>query len=290
MPELPEVEGVVRALQPVVTGKIIRRVQVSNTICTSIKEGKACIIKGMDHEIFSDAIKNMTIKEVKRRSKYIYFFLEKDNINYVLVNHLGMTGAWFHVRSLEEITEAKFQKHIHIVFTFGEKEFLVYADIRRFGELRLLHSIEEYPPLLEIAPEPFSKEALPYFLAKAKLPKYANKAVKEVIMDGHVIAGCGNIYATESLFRMKIHPARKVSRISEKRKKDLFYTIVDILQESIDAGGSSISDYRNINGEAGGMQDRLKMYGKKTCPICHTNTKQLVISGRNSVYCPNCQH
>lgn len=290
MPELPEVEGVVRALQPVVVGKIIRHVQVSNTICTSIKEGKACIIKGMDPDIFSDALQNMKIKEVKRRSKYIFFFLEKDNKNYLLVNHLGMTGAWFHVHSLDEITEAKFKKHIHIVLTFEDHEFLVYADIRRFGEMRLLHSIDEYPPLLEIAPEPFSKEALSYFLAKSKLPKYVNKPVKEVIMDGHVIAGCGNIYATESLFRMKMYPARKLSRISEQRKKDLFFTIVNILEESIQAGGSSISDYRNINGEAGGMQDRLMMYGKKACPICHTNTKQLVISGRNSVYCPNCQH
>ncbi|WP_397539589.1 bifunctional DNA-formamidopyrimidine glycosylase/DNA-(apurinic or apyrimidinic site) lyase [Rummeliibacillus pycnus] len=290
MPELPEVEGVVRALQPVVTGKVIRHVQVSNTICTSINEGKACIIKGMDPEIFSDALGNMKIKEIKRRSKYIFFYLNKNDIDYVLVNHLGMTGAWFHVHSLNEITESKFQKHIHIVLTFEEDEFLVYADIRRFGEMRLLHSIEEFPPLLEIAPEPFSEEALPHFLTISNMPKYANKPVKEVIMDGHVIAGCGNIYATESLFRMKIHPARKISRISEKRKTELFRTIVAILQESIDIGGSSISDYRNINGEAGGMQNRLQMYGKKACPICHTNTKQMVISGRNSVYCPKCQH
>ncbi|MFJ8262426.1 bifunctional DNA-formamidopyrimidine glycosylase/DNA-(apurinic or apyrimidinic site) lyase [Rummeliibacillus sp. NPDC094406] len=289
MPELPEVEGVVRALQPVVTGKVIRHVQVSNTICTSINEGKACIIKGMDPEMFSDALENMKIKEIKRRSKYIFFYLNKNNIDYVLVNHLGMTGAWFHVHSLNEITESKFQKHIHIVLTFEEDEFLVYADIRRFGEMRLLHSIEEFPPLLEIAPEPFSEEALTHFLAISNMPKYANKPVKEVIMDGHVIAGCGNIYATESLFRMKIHPSRKISRISEKRKTELFRTIVAILQESINVGGSSISDYRNINGEAGGMQNRLQMYGKKACPICHTNTKQMVISGRNSVYCPKCQ-
>lgn len=290
MPELPEVEGVVRALQPVVAGKVIRHVQVSNTICTSIKEGKACIIKDMNPEKFSNTLQSMTIKEVERRSKYIFFYLENHDLNYVLVNHLVMTGAWFHVHSLNEITEGKFQKHIHIVFTFDEDEYLVYADIRRFGEMRLLHSIDEYPPLLEIAPEPFSKEALSHFLTKSTLPKYMNKPVKEVIMDSHVIAGCGNIYATESLFRMKIHPARKLSRISAKRKIELFYTIVEVLKESIHAGGSSISDYRNINGEAGGMQDRLQMYGKKECPICHTNTKQLVISGRNSVYCPNCQH
>ena len=93
-------------------------------------------------------------------------------------------------------------------------------------------------------------------------------------MDGHVISGCGNIYATEALFKMNIHPGRTAERISLKRKKELFEAIVDILQESIDAGGSSISDYRNINGEAGTMQDRLKMYGRKVCPACGTDNEK----------------
>ncbi|AMW99587.1 bifunctional DNA-formamidopyrimidine glycosylase/DNA-(apurinic or apyrimidinic site) lyase [Rummeliibacillus stabekisii] len=290
MPELPEVEGVVRSLQPVVAGKTIRHVEVSNTICTSINKGKACIIKGMDPETFSNRLKGTKIMDVERRSKYIYFYLEDGADEAILVNHLGMTGAWFHVHSLNEIKEEKFRKHIHVILAFEEDEFLVYADIRRFGELRLLDSIADHPPLLEIAPEPFSPGALEYFLMKSALPKYANKPVKEVIMDSHVVAGCGNIYATEALFRMKIHPNRKMARISEKRKKDLFAHIVAILQESIEAGGSSISDYRNINGEAGSMQNRLQMYGRKACPICHTNTKQMVIAGRNSVYCPHCQH
>ena len=101
------------------------------------------------------------------------------------------------------------------------------------------------------------------FITKSKLPKYENKAVKEVIMDGQVISGCGNIYATEALFAQKIHPARKMSRISEKRKRALFEEIVAVLRQSIEAGGSTISDYRNINGEAGSMQNRLKCMGKR---------------------------
>ena len=100
------------------------------------------------------------------------------------------------------------------------------------------------------------------------------KPIKEVIMDGQVISGCGNIYATEALFKMKIHPARKAERISLKRKTELFHVIVDILQESIDAGGSTISDYRNINGESGTMQNRLKMYGRKSCPSCRNGNKK----------------
>ena len=116
-----------------------------------------------------------------------------------------------------------------------------------------------------MAPEPFEEDACDHFLEMAGQPKYARKPIKEVIMDGHVISGCGNIYATEALFTMNIHPGRTTERISLKKKKELFQAIVAVLQESIDAGGSSISDYRNINGEAGTMQERLKMYGRKIC-------------------------
>ena len=208
----------------------------------------------------------------------------------LLVNHLGMTGAWFHVEDIESITEEKFRKHVHVVFRLDDGMLLVYADIRRFGEMRLLDAEEQFPPLLLMAPEPFDASALPHFLDMAKLPRYQEKSIKETIMDGKVISGCGNIYATEALFRQKIHPARKVKRISEKRLIELFEAIVDVLKESISAGGSSISDYRNINGEAGGMQDRLQMYNKKACPSCQTPTKQVVLGGRNSWFCPSCQH
>lgn len=156
--------------------------------------------------------------------------------------------------------------------------------------MRFIVKEEEHAPLLQMAPEPFEEDACDFFLRKSELPKYQNKPIKEVIMDGQVISGCGNIYATESLFKMGIHPGRKTSRISKQRKIELFEVIRNILQESIDMGGSTISDYRNINGEAGGMQHRLKMYGKKICPQCGSNTKSMVIGGRTSVYCPQCQH
>ena len=150
--------------------------------------------------------------------------------------------------------------------------------------------MDEHPPLLQMAPEPFDDVALNYFLKQCELPKYKNKPIKEVIMDGQVISGCGNIYATEALFKMGIHPNRQTGRIRKERKIQLFEAIQRILQESIDMGGSTISDYRNINGEAGGMQHRLKMYGKKICPNCESNTKSMTIGGRTSVYCPKCQH
>lgn len=289
MPELPEVEGVVRELSSSSIGRTISEVNVSDVIKKSKELGKEAIVKGKTLEDFIEELAAMTIVDVTRRSKYIYFHLEKNGLPYLLVSHLGMSGAWFAVDKLEEVTEQKFRNHIHVVLKMADGGLLIYSDIRRFGELRLLQKEEDYSPLLKMAPEPFEAVAADHFLTMATLPKYARKPIKEVIMDGHVISGCGNIYATEALFRMKIHPGRAAERVSEKRKRELFREIVDVLQESIDAGGSSISDYRNINGEAGTMQTRLKMYGKKVCGTCGTETKSMKIAGRTSVYCPQCQ-
>ncbi len=290
MPELPEVEGVVNSLKPVVTGKTIEKVVVSPVIHLSKKEGKQAIIKGHDVDAFCEALIGVNITQVMRRSKYIYFHLEKEYDTKLLVNHLGMTGAWFYVHTLDDITEEKFRKHVHVTFHLAGGMLLVFSDIRRFGEMRILDEEVQYPPLLLMAPEPFEDKALYHFLDLTKQPKYRNKSIKEVIMNGQVISGCGNIYATEALFRMRIHPARQVNRISQKRLVQLFHEIVDVLNESILAGGSSISDYRNINGEAGNMQSRLQMYGKKKCVICASETKQKVLAGRNSWYCSKCQH
>ncbi|MCZ2258002.1 bifunctional DNA-formamidopyrimidine glycosylase/DNA-(apurinic or apyrimidinic site) lyase [Sporosarcina sp. G11-34] len=289
MPELPEVEGLVRELAPAAIGRTIRAVTVSDIVIESKAQGKEAILKGMSTERFVKEMVGMTITDVTRRSKYIYFDVVKEDSAYLLVSHLGMSGAWFAVGSIDEVTELKFRKHIHVILEMEDGGLLVYSDIRRFGELRLLDKEADYPPLLRMAPEPFDQEACAHYLEYSATPKYAKKAIKEVIMDGQVISGCGNIYATEALFKMKIHPGRTAERISLKRKTELFHVIVDILQESIDAGGSTISDYRKIDGESGTMQHRLKMYGRKICPSCNAVTKSMKIAARTSVYCPSCQ-
>jgi len=289
MPELPEVEGVVESLRPFVVDQTILSVQISEQLLKSHQQGKQAIIKGESPADFAQQVTGYRITALTRRSKYMFFELMDGEGAALLVGHLGMTGAWFPVHELSEITETKFRNHVHVIFQLSGGYSLVYSDIRRFGEMRLLNQVEDHPPLMLMAPEPFSEEGLPHYLAMAKLSKYKSKPIKAFIMDGHVISGCGNIYATEALFRMKIHPNRQVSRISEKRRIELYKTIVKVLQESINRGGSSISDYRNVNGGAGSMQHFLKMYGKKSCPVCETPTKQLVIGGRTSTYCPNCQ-
>lgn len=288
MPELPEVEGVVRSIRPAAIGKKVADVFVSDIIRLSKTNGKEAIIKRMEADAFIQSLTGAQIVSVERRSKYIYFTMKKED-HFLLVNHLGMSGAWFYVDSLLSITEDKFRRHAHVVLTLSDGNLLVYSDIRRFGEMRVLQQEADYPPLLLMAPEPFEATALDHFLEKANSIKYQNKAIKEVIMDGQVISGCGNIYATEALFKMKIHPNRKANRISRTRKILLFETIVEILLESIEAGGSTISDYRNINGESGQMQNRFGMYGKKQCMDCGSPTRSLQIGGRTSVYCPTCQ-
>lgn len=288
MPELPEVEGVVRQIRPAAIGKKIEEVFVSDTIRVSKTSGKEAIIKRMETDMFISRLMGAQIISVERRSKYIYFTLKKES-EFLLVNHLGMSGAWFYVDSLLSIGEEKFRKHVHVVLSLSDGNLLAFSDIRRFGEMRVLKEEADFPPLLLMAPEPFEERALAHFLQMAESPKYQNKPIKEVIMDGQVISGCGNIYATEALFKMKIHPNRAAKRISRTRKVELFQTIVAILHESIEAGGSTISDYRNVNGESGNMQNRFGMYGKKQCMECGSMTKSLQIGGRTSVYCPTCQ-
>lgn len=289
MPELPEVEGVVRDLRPIVEGKTIANVTLSQTVYAAHEAGKQAIVKNATPLHFEKMLQGMTIESLQRRSKYIFFHLKKNGESFVLVNHLGMTGAWFVVNDVLEIKEDKFRKHIHAIFTLTNGELLVYSDIRRFGELRFLKDIAEHAPLLKMAPEPFDEDASDFFLMQSEKPKFAKKAIKEVIMDGHVVSGCGNIYATESLFKMHIHPAKPTQEVSRAQKIELFQVICAVLQESIDSGGSTISDYRSINGGAGTMQHRLKMYGKKNCLLCGTTTQSIVIAGRTSTYCPQCQ-
>ncbi len=288
MPELPEVEGVVRQIRPVSIGKRIVSVSVSDTIRRSKQSGKEAILKRIDPAEFEERLSGAQILAVERRSKYIYITLKKDS-EFLLVNHLGMSGAWFFVDSLHSIAEDKFRRHVHVVLTLDDGNMLAFSDIRRFGEMRVLEEEGGFPPLLLMAPEPFADNAQEWFLQQAESPRFRNKPIKEVIMDGRVISGCGNIYATEALFRMKIHPKRSASRISRKRKIELFQAIAAILLESIEAGGSTISDYRNINGESGKMQNRFGMYGKKQCTACGTATKTVKIASRASVYCPACQ-
>ena len=118
----------------------------------------------------------MAIVNVTRRSKYIYFDVKKEGITYLLVSHLGMSGAWFAVNSIDEVTELKFRRHIHVIFEMEDGGLLVYSDIRRFGELRLLESEADHPPLLKMAPEPFDEDACGHYLRFCGYAKICKKS------------------------------------------------------------------------------------------------------------------
>ncbi|MBM6628326.1 DNA-formamidopyrimidine glycosylase [Mammaliicoccus vitulinus] len=289
MPELPEVESVKRVITPKILGATIQKVTFSDKVKIGKEIGKETIVKGTSLELFKERTEHYKIASVYRRSKYIFIEIENEQDNKIIMCHFGMTGAFFTVPDLSNIEIDNHRKHWHVIFELDNGLQLIYTDIRRFGELRALDELTEYPSVLKIAPEPFVQEAYEYYLDKITSKKFINKPIKVGILDHTVIAGCGNIYACEALLRAGVLPTRTVKDLSQEERKIVFDEVVNVLQEGIDNGGSSISDYYNADGEKGTMQDKHNIYGKKVCGQCGGPVEQKVIATRNTHYCPNCQ-
>lgn len=289
MPELPEVENVKRGIEPKILGSTITDVDFSEKVIIGKNSGKSTIIKGTSLETFKERTRQYKIVQIYRRSKYIFFELEKNNETKMMMCHFGMTGAFFTVPELEDIGIETHKKHWHVIFQLDNGLKLIYTDIRRFGEIRALEDLNEYPSVLKIAPEPFVKEAYDHYLDKILSKKFISKPIKVGILDHTVIAGCGNIYACEALIRAGVLPTRIVSDLTQLELKSVFNEVVQVLQDGIDSGGSSISDYYNSDGEKGTMQEKHLVYGKKICGQCGGTVHQQVIATRNTHYCPNCQ-
>jgi formamidopyrimidine-DNA glycosylase len=286
MPELPEVELVKRGLTAV-EGQAIDRIKVSDFVEAGHKADKKTIIK-QPLDRFLTSVINACILKIGRRGKYLYFILERAGVTYYLMSHLGMSGAFFHVAAFNDIKELNYRKHWQVVFHLSDGSMLVYSDIRRFGEMQVIPSIHAFLPLSEMAPEYNDETAREYFLTQLSREKYQHKPIKAAIMDSRIVTGVGNIYASESLYNAGILPTRKVEFISQKRLNRLFDEICRVFELSISSGGSTISDYRSVSGEAGKMQDRFKVYQKKECPKGHA-LKTQVIANRNTFYCTTCQ-
>ncbi|MBF0714633.1 bifunctional DNA-formamidopyrimidine glycosylase/DNA-(apurinic or apyrimidinic site) lyase [Gemella sp. GH3] len=283
MPELPEVENIKIGLKPNVINKKILNVTYSNIISESHKNGKLALVKD-ELSYFSDNVIGKEILDLERRGKYVYFTLNEG----YLVTHFGMTGAYFVVNDEREITNKNYYKHRHIIFELSTGEKLVFSDIRRFGELRYLDNISNFKPFKNLAPEPFENNSLDYFLAKLEEKKYKLQKIKALLLEGNVFCGCGNIYACEVLYREKINPERTADSLTLEEKKRIFETLVEILKFSITQGGSTISDYVHSDGGEGNMQNYLKIYGKKECPLGH-ETENIIIKTRSTYFCPVCQ-
>lgn len=283
MPELPEVENIKIGLKPNVVNKKIIDITYSDVIVDAHKQEKRALVKD-DLSYFRDNLVGKEILDLQRRGKYIYFIL---NAGY-LITHFGMTGAYFVVNDIREITNKNYYKHRHIIFDLSTGEKLVFSDIRRFGELRYLDNISDFKPFKNLAPEPFEKDSLDYFLHKLEEKKYKSQKIKALLLEGNVFCGCGNIYACEVLYREKIHPERLAESLTLEEKKSIFTTLVNILEFSIEQGGSTISDYVHSDGGEGNMQNYLQIYGKKECPLGH-ETENITIKTRSTYFCPVCQ-
>ncbi len=271
MPELPEVETVRTGLEPLLIGR-----RIETVLChrTSLRYPLPNLT----------GLRGNKVMAVRRRAKYLLFDLQGDQM---LVWHLGMTGQ-FHV--LPQETEAGL--HEHVRFDFCDGMSLRYRDARRFGYAGLLKSneLEQHPWFSKLGPEPLHADFDGEYLLAACHNRKA--PIKSVIMDAAVVVGVGNIYASESLFRAGIHPARAAKRISYKRLLLLLQVIKQVLDEAIRAGGSSISDFVHSDGKPGYFSHAFRVYGRQgePCLCCGKPIKRLIQAGRSTFYCPGCQH
>ena len=282
MPELPEVETVLRGISPILEGNQIDYAQVN----------RPDLRRPFPNNL-AKRLKNRKINFLHRRSKYILIDLSGGE---TLVIHLGMSGriimsqkvaGTFHHNTNHS------QKHDHFVLHLKDNHQLTFNDPRRFGVIDLLktENLELSGMLSQIGPEPLSNsfnEA--YFVSTLRLKK---TNIKSALLDQRVVAGLGNIYVCEALFRAGISPKRQALRISHKKLSSLVPIIKEILLEAISSGGSSLRDFRNASGDLGYFQHSFDVYGREDQDCynteCDSKIKRITQAGRSSFYCSNCQ-
>lgn len=275
MPELPEVETIARTLEPQIKGRVIDAVHI--VFPKTFEAGHALL-----PSLFPGAV----ITGVSRRGKLLLLFLDTD---YVLAFHLKMTGRLFVYPAGTEPN-----KHTRLVFDLAAKgemraARLFFDDSRKFGYCRLMRRDElaAWPFWQKLGPEPFSlaPEVFADRLAKRSSP------VKALLLDQHVVAGVGNIYADESCFLSGIHPAARASSLGRERLALLLEKLQEVLAESIKQCGTSVRDYRDANGNAGAFQNLLRVYGRagQACLFCGSVLGKTTVAGRTTVFCPGCQ-
>ncbi|CYU65198.1 formamidopyrimidine-DNA glycosylase [Streptococcus suis] len=271
LPELPEVETVRRGLNRLVKGKVIEKVKV--TYAPMVKTGA---------DAFCQDLLGQEILDVDRRGKYLLIYLT----DHVLISHLRMEGKYNFFAD-----QVPANKHFHAFFTFIDGSTLVYQDVRKFGTMELLGKadVEAYFISRKIGPEPteedFDLEEFAKKLAKSRKP------IKSHLLDQSLVAGLGNIYVDEVLFRAQVHPAQTSNHLSAEQVADLRQATIAVLQLGIEKGGSTIRTYKNALGMDGTMQDYLQVYGKtgQACPRCQTEIVKIQLGGRGTHFCPTCQ-
>jgi formamidopyrimidine-DNA glycosylase len=278
MPELPEVETIRRGLGSTITNVEIVEVVVRNRR-----------LRWPIPESFERDVIGCEILQIERRSKYLLFRL-RDSSNEeekTLLAHLGMTGS-FVVLDSKKLPPLKTHDHVDIVLSNGLT--LRYNDPRRFGSMHTFEGPDETQPLLaHLGPEPLTEAFNTDYLFRETRRRPG--PIKNAIMDNTLVVGVGNIYANESLFRASIHPNRAANRVSRARYDALVREIKAVLTEAIEAGGSTLRDYVNANGEPGYFQLNYFVYGRdgEACKRCGAILKLMRHGGRATVFCARCQ-
>ena len=270
MPELPEVETTRRGLAPIVTGRAVKSVVVRHHgLRRPIPRALPRILAGQ------------RIQALERRAKYLLFRTHTG----ALILHLGMSGRLWVVPAA---TPPALHDHFDLVLDNGATVRL--RDPRRFG-LVLWQTGDplSHPLLRDIGPEPFSDALTADWLYAQTRSR--SGAIKAALLDSRLVAGIGNIYASEALFRARINPKLPARKIGRARYARLVDAIRTTLSDAIDAGGSSLRDYVDATGKAGWFQNRFDVYGRggKPCTACDTPIRELVLGQRSTFYCPRCQ-
>ena len=271
MPELPEVETVRRGLEKLILGKKISNID--------IRYPK--MIKTDLHE-FQKEMPGQVILSMGRRGKYLLFYLSDK----VLISHLRMEGKYFYYP--DQVPE---RKHAHVLIHFEDGGTLVYEDVRKFGTMELLAPklLEAYFVTKKLGPEPTEQD---FDLARLKLAlKKSKKPIKSHLLDQTLVAGLGNIYVDEVLWRAKIHPFRSSNSLSSQEARKVHDETIKVLGQAVEKGGSTIRTYTNAFGEDGTMQEFHQVYDKagQACSRCGAIIEKIQLGGRGTHFCPKCQ-
>jgi formamidopyrimidine-DNA glycosylase len=274
MPELPEVETIRRQLEPRVVGRTITEVEVLDSLWCAPRSPAAV----------EDALRGRRIEAASRRGKYLILELDGERF---LVMHLRMTGNFLWVGAGQD--EDRLHLRFRTVLDDGAR--LLFADLRRFGTGIVIDGrkcLDDYLAS-RLGPEPLEPS---FTAAVLRASARGRKApIKAFLLNQQMVAGVGNIYADEALFRARIHPLKPAGRLRGEELRRLRDSIVEVLEEGIESFGASIDRYRDANGEEGRMQNRFHIHLREgePCPRCGSTVRKMRAAGRGTYFCPRCQ-